>query len=68
MLKTRAEKQELKATVINALRGKLPIQYHGCSIEVVASTSAGDPYLLLKVKDPTGYLLTYLKVCVKETY
>lgn len=63
----RTEKKRLKAALINALAGKLPISNGFFRMEAAPTASTEDTYLLVKVYDQKGSLETYLEVNVKET-
>lgn len=62
----RSVKRELKAALIQALMGKLPLIVGGYRLESAQTSTGQDPFLNIKVKDLNGNLETYLEVSVKE--
>ena len=64
-------KRELKAAVIAALEGKLPITVHtggkDWKIEAMQTAEPGNQFINMRVRDADGNLITYLTVTVKES-
>lgn len=72
MLLSRATKQDLKVAIIEAIRGKLPIEVGEIRLEATRNEATTDTFLNIKVFGPyhpgaEKSLLTYLTVQVKET-
>ena len=63
-----ATKRELKAAVITALVGRLPIRHGNYELKDATTHAEGDRFLLVRVRDLQGNLLMDLEVNVKEVF